>query len=606
MVMPATGLPLSRAQHIVLVAAVLVPASVFAIAAWWNRAEVLREGGDAMARSASVLHEHAAKVFDTAELILSQTEQHVQGMEPQAIAAPEVSAYLSRIVAPLEQIVSIWVSDAQGQVLAGSQPWTHGTTIASREFFQGTKNHLGPGNYISAPFVGRATQAASFAISRRRLSPEGRFIGTVHVAMDPAYFAQFYAETAPPFLRYAALVRMDGTILTHYSAPERSMPLARFPLSGPLQQAVRSRPEGQVIQATSPHDEVEAVFAYRLVRNQSAFVVLRADVSSLLERWRRNMIAYGTVAGVASLTLLMTAGIAIRRTQAEQAALQRAAEEGERRLAVEERLRQAQKLEALGQLAGGVAHDFNNAAAVMLAGITLLEKRHGHVLAQHVPEANRLLRGLKEGAERGVAVARRLLSFVRREGLRATAIEPLPLLEEIREVVAPTLGACQVSLTVRSEPDLPPLLADRSQLVTVLINLVLNARDAMPQGGGLVLGARLAVSDDGQAGPGETPLAAPSELPPGRFICLDVADTGMGMDKETLARAAEPFFTTKPPGRGTGLGLAMAFSFASQSGGTLRIRSQQGLGTTVSLWLPCARPEQSGAFNVPRPIHKVV
>ncbi|MFC4168299.1 ATP-binding protein [Teichococcus aestuarii] len=580
---------MKRAQHLVLVAAVLVPASVFAIAAWWNRAEVLREGSDAMARSAAVLHEHAAKVFDTAELILTQAEQHVGGMEPEAIAAPGVSDYLSQLAAPLEQIVSIWVADEQGKVLAGSQPWDRNVSIAGRDFFLGAREQGAPGTYVSAPFVGRATQEASFALSRPRLTPEGRFIGTLHVAMSPTYFAQFYKETVPPFLRYAALVRLDGTILAHHAAPGRSMPLARFPAGGPFQQAVSRNPDGRVAMAISPHDGVEAVFAYRRIRNQSAFVALRADVSSLLERWRRNMIAYGTVAGVASLTLLATAGIAIRRTQAERVALQRVAEESERRLAMEERLRQAQKLEALGQLAGGVAHDFNNAAAVMLAGITLLEKRHGAALQQQEPEAAYLLAGLREGAGRGVAVARRLLAFVRREGLRAAPIVPLSLLEEVRQVVTPTLGAGQVTLSVQAGPDLPPLLADRGQLVTVLINLVLNARDAMPQGGRLVMSARLAGAGDPPPDAADPSRAALPELSQRQFIRLDVTDTGLGMDSETLARATEPFFTTKPPGQGTGLGLAMAFSFAGQSGGALAIRSQPGQGTTVSLWLPSTR-----------------
>ncbi|PHK95583.1 hybrid sensor histidine kinase/response regulator [Pseudoroseomonas rhizosphaerae] len=588
-------MPLRRAQRIALVASVLVPASVFAIAAWWNRAEVLREGGDAMTRSVAAMHEHAAKVFDTAELILYQAERHVQEMEPQSIATPAVNAYLRRLVAPLDQVVSIWVADAQGQVLAGSQSWERGTTIAGREFFQGAKDQAEPGSYVSAPFVGRATHAPSFAISRRRLSLDGHFIGTVHVAMDPTYFAQFYAQTTPPFLRYAALVRMDGTILTAHAAPERPMPLTHFPVNGPFRPLVLGRPEGHVIHATSPYDEAEAMFAFRRIREQPVFVALRADMDNLLERWRRNMIAYGTVAGVASLTLLMTAGIAMRRAQAERVALQRAADESARRLAMEERLRQAQKLEALGQLAGGVAHDFNNAAAVMLAGITLLEKRHGAALEQHGPEAARLLGALREGAERGVAVARRLLAFVRREGLRAVPIAALPLLEEVREVVTPTLGAGQVGLSVRGEPGLPPLLADRGQLVTVLINLVLNARDAMPQGGSLVLAARRVAAGEPRPMLPDPSGTDSAELPPGCFVCLEVADTGVGMDSETLARATEPFFTTKPPGKGTGLGLSMAFAFANQSGGGLLIRSAPGQGTTVSLWLPCATANQPAA-----------
>jgi signal transduction histidine kinase len=230
----------------------------------------------------------------------------------------------------------------------------------------------------------------------------------------------------------------------------------------------------------------------------------------------------------------------------------------------EARLHQAQKMEALGQLAGGVAHDFNNSAAVVLAGLALLEKRHGAELAAAGPAAARLRAGVKEGAERGASVARRLLSFARREELRAADIEPAELLGALREVLANALGP-GVRVRVQVAPDLPALRADRPQLETTLINLAVNARDAMPGGGRIVFGA-------------ESELLAPEQaarlgLAPGAYLRLWVADSGIGMDAATRARATEPFFTTKPRDRGTGLGLSMADGFAVQSGGALRIDS---------------------------------
>jgi PAS domain S-box-containing protein len=245
----------------------------------------------------------------------------------------------------------------------------------------------------------------------------------------------------------------------------------------------------------------------------------------------------------------------------------------------EARLHQAQKMEALGQLAGGVAHDFNNSAAVVLAGLTLLEKRHGAALAAAGPAVARLLTGLREGAERGASVARRLLSFARREELRAAAIEPAELLGALREVLTNALGP-GVRVQVEAPARLPALRADRPRLETTLINLAVNARDAMPGGGTVVLGT--AAEDL------SLERARHLGVAPGAYVRLWVADTGVGMDTATLARATEPFFTSKPKDRGTGLGLSMADGFAAQSGGALRIESAPGEGTTVTLWLPRA------------------
>ncbi len=262
------------------------------------------------------------------------------------------------------------------------------------------------------------------------------------------------------------------------------------------------------------------------------------------------------------------------------------------RTAAQERLRQAQKMEALGQLAGGVAHDFNNASAAVLAGIALLEKRHGAALAAAGPGAMRLLAGLRDGAERGAAVSRRLLAFSRLEKLKAADLDPAELLGGMGDMLANALGP-GIKVLVDAPAGLPALRADRRQLETVLINLAINARDAMPPGGGEVAFAAApeAVAEDG--------ARHPVGLRPGRYVRLRVADTGVGMDAATLARATEPFFTTKPQDRGTGLGLSMADGFAAQSGGALRLESEPGQGTTVTLWLPEA---ERRADAVPAPV----
>lgn len=240
------------------------------------------------------------------------------------------------------------------------------------------------------------------------------------------------------------------------------------------------------------------------------------------------------------------------------------------------RLAHAQRMEALGQLAGGIAHDFNNVLQAIQGGAARIERRAAN------PEAVRhVARMVADAAGRGVSITRRLLTFSRRGELRAEPLEPAPLLASMQEILSVTLGA-GIVVRVEAKADLPPLLADRGQLETVLINLATNARDAMGGTGKLVLTAA-AEEYLQEGGPGH-PLA----LKVGSYIRLSVSDTGYGMDAKTLARAPEPFFTTKEPGKGTGLGLAMAQGFAEQSGGGLHIESRIGRGTTVTLWFPVA------------------
>ncbi len=238
------------------------------------------------------------------------------------------------------------------------------------------------------------------------------------------------------------------------------------------------------------------------------------------------------------------------------------------------RLAHVQRMEALGQLAGGIAHDFNNVLQAVQSGAALLDRRVND------PEGvRRLSRMIFEAAGRGNAITRRLLAFSRRGDLQAEAISPGHLLSDIRDLLSHTLGA-RVDVRIVAPASLPSMLADRGQLETVLINLATNARDAMAGGGLLTFVAAAETVTVDMAG------SYPILLTPGPFIRLSVSDTGSGMDTATLARACEPFFTTKPAGEGTGLGLAMARGFAEQSGGGLHVESAPARGTTVTLWFP--------------------
>jgi PAS domain S-box-containing protein len=242
------------------------------------------------------------------------------------------------------------------------------------------------------------------------------------------------------------------------------------------------------------------------------------------------------------------------------------------------RAAQAERLQALGQLAGGIAHDFNNVLQAVMGALRLIERHPGDQDGIH-----RLAQLAGGAVERGISITRRLLTLGQRGDLTAETLDVSEVLHELREILTHTLGAT-IEVRLRLQPGLRPMLADRGQLETVLVNLATNARDAMPKGGELMLSAEHETVTSG-------PARHSAGLAPGRYIRLRVADGGEGMDTATLARAREPFFTTKRSGSGTGLGLAMAQGFAEQSGGALAIESKPGSGTTVTLWLPEAVSE---------------
>jgi signal transduction histidine kinase/response regulator RpfG family c-di-GMP phosphodiesterase len=310
-------------------------------------------------------------------------------------------------------------------------------------------------------------------------------------------------------------------------------------------------------------------------RFQAEFRILRPDGNV---RW---CVATGITSQDARGQSRLMSGVTYDITERKlvEQALELANEDLERR--IDERTREretamaqlfeAQKTEMIGQLTGGVAHDFNNLLMAVLGSLELLGKRLND------DKSIRLLSNAIAGAQRGVALTQRLLAFARRQELQPAAVDVAALVHGIDDLLQRALGPA-VRL-VKSLPDaLPAIEIDANQLELALLNLAVNARDAMPDGGTLTISAELVRARENGS----------RELAPGDYLCLSLIDTGNGMDEVTLAKATEPFFTTKGPGKGTGLGLSMVQGMAAQSGGALELASAKGVGTKVRLLLPLA------------------
>jgi two-component system, NtrC family, sensor kinase len=566
---------LSWPLRLLLMASLAVPLLLLGIAAWQNYHLVQRQAKERVMIEAGQLHEQALNTLKTYVIVLAWVDARTRGLDWDQIEHDqELRRFLSDLDT-LPPIYDVWMIDAAGHPrVSGRFPSIPSIDVSARDFFEAEKEH-DAGAFIGDEQIGALTQVPEFDICERRSAPDGAFNGIIAISARTAFFSEFYRALAEDKHSAAALVRSDGSILVRYPA----LPSPRV-LSGdsPFLRAIATEPDRGLFWGRGETDGIERFYGYRRIDGFPIYVAFGIPKNDVLASWRANLVNYSLFAVPASFALFGMTFLAARQIQRHKIALwrwrttaRRLKSEMGRRTRAEAELHQAQKMEALGQLTGGVAHDFNNLLTVLRGSLEMLSGR------QRDPKLQARVDTALGTIERAEKLTGQLLAFSRRQPLSVARVDLNDLLHQMVELLARTVGS-GIKVTTDFAPDLWPVEVDSTQLELAVINLAINSRDAMPSGGCLT------VQTFNTALP---PRAAADELSGGgEFVSLEISDTGVGMPPEVIARAFEPFFTTKGPGKGTGLGLSMVYGFARQSSGSAAIRSEVGHGTTVTLLLP--------------------
>lgn len=580
-------------------AAVLVPLLTLAGGAAWSWRAVQAEAQARLLRTVDMLYEHAARAFETQDTLLAAVQQHTARMTWEEIrASREVAAFIRSIdsaaagtsalgmVGPDARLAHISIADFPPRPIE----------LADRDYVEAQRGPA-PGYFVGELVVARVTGQAVFNLSRPRLDATGRPDGgVIWGTFRHDAFADFYAAVIEAAADTITLVRDDGAVLARYP-PLEPLIGRRVPASSPQVRAVLQARNvvggATLVDGVSPLDGERRLYAARHLPGKPIAVVYGLHPDGLRHRWLGQVAIIAAVAGALLLLLLWLTWLVQRRTRGEAAALAKGRAEAERRAAAETAraeaeasLRTAQRLEVLGELAAGVAHDFRNTVQAVQGGVSLACKA---LAAGDAAKARTLLGLIAEAAGRGATLTDRMLQVARHRqagGQPNAAFELRPAFDAAVDLLARMLPAGYPVLVDAPPAGLPArVCGDVAEFEAALLNLAVNARDAMPRGGSIRI--RLGVEPQrvevGCDGLGEVGPGAGRQ----RQVSIAITDAGIGMDAATLARAVEPFFTTKPSGRGTGLGLSSVQAFVRAAGGAMRVESPgPGCGSTVTLLLP--------------------
>jgi signal transduction histidine kinase len=535
------------------------------------------------ATEAHFLADHADRLFEVSEIGLTAAANLLGDQSWDAIgAAQPLQQQLRRLADAMPYIEDFWFNDQKGILRITSFGFpTPFSDASDRASFLDAKQP-GHGLFIGDLIIGKVTKRPTFLVSRRIETAGGAFRGMASVTADLAYFTDYWKSLSLSYDARVTLFRA-GTfgILARYPDPNDKVVTA----GNTVQRAIAAAVEAGASEGAYRNDRFGS---FAQVGRLPLYVSVDISTQSVFDAWKSWAWSRLPLPLLAALGFVAVTLFAVRQARAEardklaleqaQVALRLANDELRSQIAsretAEEQLRQLQKMEAIGQLTGGLAHDFNNMLSIIIGSLDAVRRR----MARGQTDIGRFVDAAMEGAQRAATLTQRLLAFARRQPLAPAVIDVNRFVSDLSDLIRRTLTeGMQIEIVLGA--GIWKAFVDGNQLESALLNLAVNARDAMPEGGKLTIETANASLDADY-------VARHPGIPAGQYVMIAVTDTGLGMPAEVIAQAFEPFFTTKPVGMGTGLGLSQVYGFVRQSAGHVKIYSEPGHGTTVKIYLP--------------------
>ncbi len=556
--------PLTNWLRAVLWGAFLIPLTLFVLLSWWGYQRAEREAFATVNNASELALAHAKRTFDITLDIAKRADVIAAGDDESVkLREAEIHQRFSDMTAGLPSVVNLNVWDANGQPLARSDifPVNSANNVSDRAYFQEQRRGY-KGMGISEVITGRQTGLELTNATLARTSPDASFRGVVAVSIAPQYFRDYYQSLAKeqPNLAAFSLIRSDGELIARW--PLLADGQRRVRSSGVILSAVAANEKSGVVELPATAKEEARLISYRRVEGYPLYVVSGVSRDAVFANWGRFVALLAGILVPTSAGLVFVSWVALKRTQREAAIAIELREEVRRRGEAEQAALHSQKNETLAAVTGGVAHDFNNLLAIISTSLHLLKRKHPEL------QSGKQLEAMSRAVQTGMRLTRQLLSFTRKQALRPEPIELQTWLPSAEGLIRATLGDA-ISWTVKVEPDTASIHVDTGELELALINLVVNARHAMPEGGAV----HILASNESLGG--KSPMVA-----------IRVRDSGVGIAPEVLPKVFEPFFSTRAKGVGSGLGLSQVQGFCAQAGGSVYIKSEVGTGTTVCMYLP--------------------
>jgi len=557
-------------------------------AVWQLRADARRDAFEETGNLALVLAGQLSRFLQTIDVMLAETRDEVLNVESEDVSAwrrfvasQTMQEKLKAKLARLPQAFNVVVADASGQVLSSTASWpAPAINIADRDYFRSARGQERDTLAISSPIRNRVNGEVTVVFARSLKDPKGEFIGIVYISVNRKYFEVIYDSIKSVRDLSFILASTDGTVLARYPQQNNDVSGQRVPANSAWYDAIAQG--GGSFVTPGVFGGQARLASTRPLQGFPLAVSVSTSVDVAFARWRTQAIVLGLGGSVfvaCSLFLLLVAGREMSSLAASEASLRDKSGSLEHSIAeraeMEKRLVQSQKLEAVGQLTGGIAHDFNNLLLVVIGNLDLLKD----TMPPGSPELD-LIESSLTAALAGSELSNSLLTFSRQHAFKLEIIDPKAIVDDHVRLLQRAIGR-KVTLDTTSSDEVFSITADTAQLRCALTNLVVNARDAMPDGGAITVRMynTTVTKQDAVIADG---------LAPGDYAMLEVADTGAGISSEDLSRIFDPFFTTKEVGKGTGLGLSMVYGFVKEMKGHVKVASEVGKGTTFTLFFPRA------------------